>query len=247
MAFYNGPDTSLNGIVFGLDAADRNSYPGSGNTWRNVAGSGYAGTFTNSPVFTGSLNQGIVGFNGLNSYVSVAGLTSNDNNAWTTDGSVGSNTFCYEIWVKTSDADGLIISKPWNGGGQYNIQMSVSSFTVLVGANLTNAINFANNLNNNVWRQAVIWATSTQIGYYLDGGAFSGAQNHGLTGGAGSLGNSNLTLLIMSLYPYGEGWGGNTGFSVLGSVAIFRKYSRVLSISEVQENYNALRGRFNLI
>ena len=247
MAFSNGPDTSLNGIVFGLDAADRNSYPGSGNTWRNVAGSGYTGTFVNSPVFTGSLNQGVVGFNGLNSYVDISGLTSNNDNAWTADNSVGSNTFCYEIWVKTSDADGLVISKPWNGGGQYNITTSITSFTVMVGANLTSTINFANSLNNNVWRQVVIWANATQIGYYLDGGAFTGAQNHRLTGGAGSSGNATLPLLIMSLYPYGNGWAGNTGFSVLGSVAIFRKYSRVLTISEVRENYNALKGRFNLV
>lgn len=245
MAFSNGPITTLSGLVFNLDAADRNSYPGSGITWFNTAGSGYAGTFTNSPVFTGSLNQGAVGFNGLNSYVSVAGLTSNNDNAWTADGSVGSSTVCYEIWVNTTDTAGRIISKPWNGGGQYNINLSFGSWTLMVGANLSNTISFANAINNGVWRQAVVWATSTQIGYYLDGGAYSGAQNHGLTGGAGSSGNGQETLLIMSLYPYGEGWAGNTSFSVLGSVAVFRKYNRVLSIGEVRDNYNALKGRFN--
>ena len=246
MAFSNGPDTALDGLVFTLDAADRNSYPGSGGTWRNIAGSGYAGTFTNSPVFTGSLNQGVVGFNGLNSYVTVAGLTSNNDNAWTADNTVGSNTTCYEIWVKTADGNGLVLSKPWNGGGQYNLGINASGWTVMVATNTSSTITFANAINNDVWRQVVVWANATQIGYYLDGGTYSGAQNHGLTGGAGSSGNAVLPLMIMSLYPYGEGWAGNTGFSVLGSVAIFKKYSRVLTIGEVRDNYNAQKTRFNL-
>jgi hypothetical protein len=246
MAFGNGPRVVTDGLVLALDAADRNSYPGSGTTWNNIAGANYAGGFVNGTSYTSSVNQGVISTNTTSSYITIAGNTANNDNAWTTDGSVGSTTLCYEIWIKTSDSSGFILSKPWNGGGQYNQLLTTGGWSVMVGANLSNGINFANTINNNVWRQVVVWATSTQIGYYLDGGIYSGSQNHGLTGGAGSSGNATLTLMLMSLYPYGEGWVGDPSFTILGNVAIFRKYSSVLTSQQVNNNYNAQKSRFGL-
>lgn len=246
MGIAGGPDIIQDGLVASLDASDRNSYPGSGTVWNNVAGSGYAGGFVNGTSYTSSINQGVISTNNTSSYITIAGNSSNNDNAWTSDGSVGSSTACYEIWVNTTDTAGRIMSKPWNGGGQYNLALDAGNWTLMVGANLTNTISFTNNLNNGIWRQIVVWATATQIGYYIDGGTYSGSQNHGLVGGVGSSGNATLTLMLMSLYPYGEGWTGNSGFTVIGNVAIFRKYSRVLSTSEVLQNYNATKTRFGL-
>jgi hypothetical protein len=67
-----------------------------------------------------------------------------------------------------------------------------------------------------------------------------------LTGGASDFGNAGLPLTLMTLYPYGEGWGGNTGFSVAGDVGAFKAYNRQLSVTEVTQNYNATKGRFGL-
>jgi hypothetical protein len=50
----------------------------------------------------------------------------------------------------------------------------------------------------------------------------------------------------MTLYPYGEGWGGNTGFSIAGDLASYKAYNRQLSATEVAQNYNATKGRFGL-
>ena len=47
----------------------------------------------------------------------------------------------------------------------------------------------------------------------------------------------------MTLYPYGGNFN-QPGFSIEGEVAIFKKYSKVLSATEVLQNYNALKGRF---
>ena len=52
--------------------------------------------------------------------------------------------------------------------------------------------------------------------------------------------------LFGSLYPYGEGWGGNTGFSVAGKYYVGRIYNRVLSATEVKQNFNATRGRYGI-
>jgi hypothetical protein len=87
---------------------------------------------------------------------------------------------------------------------------------------------------------------ATQYGVYRNGEVYVGATNHGLSGGGGSAGTNAFGTLIGSLYPYGDGWGGNTGFSVSGDYYLFRMYNRVLSASEIRQNFNATRRRFGL-
>ena len=49
------------GLVLALDAADKNSYPGSGTTWRDMSGNNITGSLINSPTFNTS-NGGNFGF-----------------------------------------------------------------------------------------------------------------------------------------------------------------------------------------
>ncbi len=59
-----------NGLVLALNAADKNSYPGSGTAWRDVSGNNNSGTLTNTPTFN-SGNGGSIVFNGTNQYIEV--------------------------------------------------------------------------------------------------------------------------------------------------------------------------------
>ena len=52
MGIAGGPDIIQNGLALALDAADRNSYPGSGTVWGDVSGNNYNFTLTNSPTFS---------------------------------------------------------------------------------------------------------------------------------------------------------------------------------------------------
>jgi hypothetical protein len=52
MSFYHGPTIVTNGLVLGLDAADRNSYPGSGTSWFDISGKGRNAPINGSPTFT---------------------------------------------------------------------------------------------------------------------------------------------------------------------------------------------------
>jgi hypothetical protein len=56
-----------NGLVLALDAADKNSYPGSGTTWRDMSGNNSNSTLTNSPTFN-SANGGSIVFDGVDDY-----------------------------------------------------------------------------------------------------------------------------------------------------------------------------------
>ena len=49
------------GLVLALDASDRNSYPGSGTTWRDLSQYSATGSLTNNPTFN-SANGGYFGF-----------------------------------------------------------------------------------------------------------------------------------------------------------------------------------------
>ena len=53
------------GLVLSLDAADRNSYPGSGTIWNDVSGNGYSGNLTNGPIFSNN----VIVFDGVDDYV----------------------------------------------------------------------------------------------------------------------------------------------------------------------------------
>ena len=66
MAIRGGPDIIEDGLVLHLDAADRNSYPLTGNIWYDLSGNGNNGTFgasTAAPTFSSS-NGGVLSFDG---------------------------------------------------------------------------------------------------------------------------------------------------------------------------------------
>lgn len=243
IAYYGG--IVKDGLILDLDAAKKDSYIGTGNTWSDISGNRYIGSLINGPTF--SSDNGGLFFNGINSYISVPGINTNNEYIWTPNNSVGSSILCYEIWFRTSDPTGYFISKPWNGSGQYNFSVTPSRFRLESGVSGTTAAEISlSSLTNNTWKQLVIWANSTTMGYYVNGITQTGSTLHNLTGGTPSSGNANLMLVINSLYPYGEGWAGNTNFSISGNTNIVRRYNKILTAQQVLQNYNATKGRFGL-
>ena len=67
MAFNYSPKIVTDGLVFAVDAANKKSYPGSGTTWTDLAGSN-DGTLTNGPTFD-SGDGGSIVFDGTDDYV----------------------------------------------------------------------------------------------------------------------------------------------------------------------------------
>lgn len=59
-----------NGLILYLDAANKNSYPGTGSTWFDISGSGNHMTLVNSPTFS----TNVLRFNGSNQYGTIAAL-----------------------------------------------------------------------------------------------------------------------------------------------------------------------------
>jgi hypothetical protein len=242
MSLSHSPRIVTDGLVLCLDASDPQSYSGSGTTWYDRSGNNYDFTAVNGPTYS----NGKFSFDGSNDYFnSPYSTTITDNFHWTPDGSIGSSTMSYEVWYRTSDSNGLVFSHPWNGNGQYNILIYANG-SVNVHSNNGGYSNYVGGVNDGNWHCVSLCLNSTTLSVYTDG-ELHDSQSHGRTGGAGTLGNSsNLRLALMTLYPYGGSWTGNTGFSVDGDLAITRIYQKTLTASEVLQNYNAQKSKFGL-
>lgn len=249
MALIHSPSIVTNGLVLCLDAANPKSYPGSGTLWRDLSGKGNNGTLTNGPTYDSANSGGLV-FDGVNDFVAIPGAATTTFLGWTPLGSVGLSTMSIEIWFKSTDAQGYLYTKPWNGAGGYNIIIDRSAFSlapIIANYSHGSSISYPSPLNDGKIHQLICWADSTNLGYYIDGNKAAGSSPHGfVSDNPAGASNSNVDGVIMSLYPYGEGWAGNTGFSVLGTVYSFKIYQRILSSVEVVQNFNALRGRYGI-
>jgi len=202
-----------NGLILALNAADKNSYPGSGTTWRDLSGNNYAGSLVNSPTFS-STNGGNITFNGTNQYTS----TTYSQPAYGT-----STSFTWNVWVNPG-AGATTAPIVGNRGGS------------LVFTKLTrNAFEYyplviPTVLTAGVWQNACIVKNGTNFTYYLNN--ISAAVS-----------SSSATQTSVPFFIGGD----NTAAEYfVGSVAITQVYDRALSVTEIAQNYNALKSRFGL-
>jgi len=234
---YFNPRIVTSGLVLALDAADRNSYPRTGTTWKDLSGNNYNGTLTNGPTFSAA-NLGSIVFNGTTQYVDVANTSAlNFTNASAT----------VSMWFKTSSAIvSFLMSKQMDATGGWGILINASGIPYLETKNNASgasaAIRFSNTVcNDGVWHNVVsVFTTSTTvvanntINMYVDGLLSNGALTQSLVYG----GNTAETIQL-SRRTSGNYYTGNT--------ANVQIYNRVLTAVEVLQNYNATKSRFGVI
>jgi hypothetical protein len=81
------------GLVLNLDAAKRDSYPGSGTLWKDLSGNGNNGTLTNGPTYTGVSKDASIIFDGVDDYVQIPYNIGNSNVDYTINISFIINSF----------------------------------------------------------------------------------------------------------------------------------------------------------
>jgi hypothetical protein len=223
MAFGNGPRIVTNGLVLALDASDKNSYPGTGTTWRDMSGNNITGSLINSPTFNTS-NGGNFGF------IADDYVVMEENSALNTQ------TPSVEVWIKTNatNQNGF-----WFEKGTVNSQYSLFQEDVRIvwrQSDRSQSTTTATYLNTTDWAQVVGTYTSGDRRTYINGILRTSDTQ---TGAVST--NTNG----MSIGVYG-GFNGGRGYFYNGNIAIVRVYNRVLSASEVLQNYNAQKSRFGL-
>ena len=230
---YN-PRIVTDGLVLCLDAGNTKSYPGSGTTWTDLSGQGNNGTLVNGPTYS-SADGGSIVFDGVNDYVRIL----NPYNAYT-------NQITVEWWTKRNG--NLAVGSGW-GLSQENANNNSNTYFLMHSSNGTNQMIFyVRDISANVWRNLTIGTVDTTP-CYLVGTITSSAINvykNGVltdtgTGLSGNMSTYSTPVLHLGKDPrYGSGRFYN------GSIFTASIYNRALTASEVQQNYNALRGRFGI-
>ena len=218
-----------NGLVLSLNAADRNSYPGSGTTWRDVATNRTA-TITGTNSFNSGNGGYLTGFVDNSSRINV---NSPDTST------IGSCTiqafFAYE---GSQPSDGSILSYDGASGGVY---MTNGSFGGS-GRRLVFYSDFGGRLAT--WPNEIADGAWTFVSGVRNTANFSmsisvnGATR--VTNTYGSLPSFTPTdAWMISRLKTG-------GVTFKGRYAILLYYNRALSVAEEIQNYNATKSRFRL-
>jgi hypothetical protein len=242
MAFTRGANVVTNGLVLSLDAANRKSYISGSSSWRDMAGSGYLGTLISNP--SSSLdNCGSIVFNGTTNYVNSPSYPVTAPFSFYTGSFTLEATF-KPIAYQTSSYFGLTNMVLLKGpASTFNYVMQVTSDTSVsfikrgsaesLQYNTFTVPSMLNKINNTVF---TINATGTTVTCYLNGNLIGSLA---ITGTPIEPNTPNDFLLIGAL-------GGTAATYFTGNIYNIRIYNKTLNAEEVQQNYNALKPRFNL-
>lgn len=213
------------GLVMYVDAANVKSYPGSGTTWFDLSGNVNNGTLTNGPTFDSSYGGNIV-FDGVNDFVSVP-HNSNQN----------PSNITINSWVRVS-IDSVnnpnILGKGANLG--YRLRVRSDSSVAFNDRGATNPLITSGSLISlDTWYNIVATGSGSGLQIYINGLLIiSNATAFG--------GNVSTEALAIGA----EGVNLNFNESFFGSISSVSLYNRVLSATEIQQNFNALRGRYGI-
>ena len=230
MATFGGPNTIETGLIVSVDAANPTSYPGSGTTWRDLSGNSKNGTTSGATY--GSQNGGVFNFDGVNDTISFG--TGNTFFPLT--------NFTIDLWTQSKGTVPTTGTTPGLFGFTFGIRayfdltnrivLSISSGSSLQNLTYTHGTNIR---DDGSWNNIVFQATPTNSYIYLNGELKA---------------SRSLTWLGDTIWPtntwnLGRDNNNSTQFFT-GSIASYKMYNAALTLSQIQQNFNAMRGRFGI-
>ena len=234
-----GPKVVADGLVLALDAANRKSYPGTGTTWTDLSGNGNTGTLTNGPTYS-SANGGSIVFDGVDDYTVISNPATFQN-----------QNFTVSVWVNPGFQDAAIISmidfdhssspapQGWvlqsedatTNRYYYLAWYDGTNFQPAGGYGAGNGIQ----VTTSSWQNIVYSKSGTTLIGYLNG-----VQVYTAVAGSSNVSyQSNRNFRIGNCI-------GSAGREFNGNISNARIYNRALTAQEIQQNFNATRGRYGI-
>ena len=216
------PKIVTNGLVLHLDAGQQSSYNG-GTTWRDLSGLGNNGTLVNGVGYS-SANGGSLTFNGSNQYVTLSNLQV-------------LTQITVSAWVKTNNIvnEQMVFSTGSSSSSRIQFEFWTSKLNFQVNA--FNSGNYGNTtfLSSTWYNIVAVYDISNLIRIYYVNSKFDGnlTENESLPSASFSIGAIGRDTSSSSYYFNGN----------ISQVSI---YKRALTASEIQQNFQALRGRFGI-
>ena len=222
-----GPKIVTDGLVLCLDAADQNSYSGSGNTWYDLSGNGNNGTFgpgTAAPTFS-SGNGGSIVFGG-------------DDYTTTTSSGIVNNNISVDIWFNVNSAKTYAALLGSNATEKYEMLIkSASNLEISLAPG--NYIQHNNILSINTWTNIIVSASNGVAWKVYKNGVDLGTP--AIIAGTYQISGTGVSNIDQGRIRNNVG-----SFAFSGNIASTKIYNRALTPQEIQQNYNATKGRFGL-
>jgi len=237
VALSHSPSIVTNGLVLCLDAGNTKSYPGSGTTWTDLSGNSNTGTLVNTPSYNTS---GYFAF----SYLSTQSVS------FTSSSSLqflNRLPYTLEAWVYptrnpgANNWTGIFDRESDVGSGRdgYNMYFLGSAttdtffFTERFTSGSYNQVSVTLNqsVSVNSWHHIVATYNGTTLTLYRNGSSVGTPVTT-----TGNITNTSKTLTL--------GVRGGQYFD--GRISNAKTYNRALTAAEIQQNFNALRGRFGI-
>ena len=202
-----------------LDAANSKSYPGTGTTWYDLSGNNNNADLYNSPTFTDDFIH-TLNFDETNDYAQV------DNSTL-----LSKTSYTKMAWFRPESSTTNIMSGGGSTYGTHAFWMAATSNSLRAGhGGIFDTVSYSpGDMLNQWWCGAVTFNTTTGWVLYLNGEEVDT--------------DSNTTTFSGNQYVHIGSY--NPGSNLFdGDISIALVYNKVLSASEILQNYNANKSRF---
>lgn len=226
-----------NGLTCYLDASDKNSYPGSGNTWFDVSGGGRHATWNTTPNWTsdgsasyfspyGNMARGI----GSNRY----GITNSTGYSiiWLSRNNSGTNNAAFKF-TGAGDVNGrgIFVHPGWSANDTIYFDQGGCC-----DSNQRTNYNFGTS-NFTSWRMWAVVSTVSQRRIYMNGVNYI----------TNTTTAANINLNDTNLYIGGDNdYSSATSSNWDTRFAIFMVYNRGLTAAEIYQNYFVQKNKFSI-
>jgi hypothetical protein len=224
MSCAGGPDLVQDGLVVCFDLSSNKSYGGSGSTINDISNNSNIGTLINSPTYN-SINKGRLTFNGTNQYIST--------NIYANNIGIYNASYTAEAVFSATNAalsDSMVFGSLAGGQVRKGWHLGIRNNTFYFGQ-YANDFGGGTAVSNTIYH--VVWVLNLSIstGYIYVNGRLV------ISGGLSGFIPDNPIWLA-------QAYDVNTYFG--GDIYLARIYNKILSESEIFQNYNALRARYRI-
>ena len=221
MAGFAGPNIVTDKLILHLDAANTQSYSGSGTTWTDISSKDNDGTLTNGPTFN-SGNMGSIVLDGTNDTVEFSPTVVLS----------GSYTSSFMFFSSNNGSDNqqmwlCDITNGTNGWSLYRYQNGNVCIRTVGGNRYSWSCPYRTEIKNKLCFLDFV-SNGTNIEFFLNNVS------------QGSVTPNNVTLNVNRLGCT------RSGQQLDGRFYNVRFYDRALTRSEINQNYNALKSRFGV-
>lgn len=241
MAVVYNPRIVTDGLILYLDAGNSKSYPGSGSIWNDLSGNNYNFTLTGSYLYENHRNSNCFkfdgGYNDVNCAYRVGSITQN----------IGQQCTINIVYCSIDNQNFNGCSRIFSCGENNGNNVDFSTYFTLASCDESKHglwrgggpqgfyVNSSIKSENDSWKLLTYsWASNSVAKGYVNGILET------TTAAGPAFNTGGISRMAVSM---------NAALNIehaRARVALVQLYSTQLTDSQVQQNFNALRGRFGL-